>query len=98
MATLILVLDNLRSCHNVGSIIRTAVGFGWTQFIFLGTTPYPQLENDERLPHAQQRQTRQIAKAALGAEKFINGQHFAQTATFLAQVSPTNLICLETTP
>ena len=97
MSELVLVLDNLRSCHNVGSILRTTCGFGWTQVIFVGITPYPQLGSDARLPHAQRRQTAQIAKTALGAEQLINGQHFATAADFLQQVQPTNLICLEQT-
>lgn len=92
-----MVLDNLRSCHNVGSIIRTADGFGWRRFIFLGTTPYPEIENDQRLKHQILRQTKQIAKTSLGAEEKINGQYFKDTATFLKRVEGSNLICLEQT-
>jgi len=64
-----LILDNLRSCHNVGSILRTADGFGVKHVVMVGTTPYPELQDDTRLPHQRRKQTAQIAKTALGAEQ-----------------------------
>ena len=97
LSGLTLVLDNLRSCHNVGSIIRTANGFGCRRFAFIGTTPYPRLAADKRLPHAIDRQTGRIKKTALGAEEEIEGRHFATAADFLATASG-QLICLEQTP
>ncbi|MYB40505.1 RNA methyltransferase [Candidatus Saccharibacteria bacterium] len=96
-AGLTLVLDNLRSCHNVGSIIRTANGFGCRRFAFIGTTPYPRLAADGRLPHQIKRQTDQIAKTALGAEAEIEGRRFDNAEAFLAAGSG-RLICLEQTP
>ena len=98
-AAIIVVLDNLRSCHNVGSILRTANGFGCQSFVFIGTTPYPRTETDERLPHAISRQNKQIAKTALGAEADICGQHYAEVSAFLQNKEPNRpLICLEQTP
>ena len=91
-----LVLDNLRSIYNVGSILRTAEGFGVKQVSFIGCSPYPALKNDQRLPHLQAKQTEQIAKTALGAEKLIEGQYFAQASHFLSQVRQP-IICLEQT-
>lgn len=38
---LILILDNLRSVHNVASIFRTADCFGVSKIILIGTTPQP---------------------------------------------------------
>ena len=96
-AGLTLVLDNLRSCHNVGSIIRTADGFGCRRFAFIGTTPYPRLAADGRLPHLIRRQTARIAKTALGAEKEIDGRYFETAASFLSGGGG-RLICLEQTP
>jgi tRNA G18 (ribose-2'-O)-methylase SpoU len=64
-----LILDNIRSCHNVGSIFRTADGLGIRHIYCVGITPHPQIENDPRLPHVAQRAHRQIAKTALGAEE-----------------------------
>lgn len=91
-----LVLDNLRSCHNVGSILRTANGLGVQDIIYIGTTPYPELDNDTRLPHLVKRQTSQIAKTALGAERMLNGAYFSDASEFLAQKEGL-LVCLEQT-
>lgn len=67
-----LILDNLRSAHNVGSILRTADAFGITNVICVGTTPHPALPNDLRPGHVAVSNTREIAKTALGAEKSIS--------------------------
>lgn len=63
-----LLLHNIRSAHNVGSLIRSADGFGIDEIIFSGYTPYPRINNDKRLPHIIERQTKLIHKTALGAE------------------------------
>ncbi len=62
---LILVLHNIRSTYNVGAILRTAEGFGVGKVIYAGFTPSPL----EKLPHIAEKNARQIAKTALGAEK-----------------------------
>lgn len=64
---LIVIAHNLRSAHNVGSLLRTAEGLGAT-VILSGYTPYPLVEKDDRLPHIAQKINKQIAKTALGAE------------------------------
>jgi 23S rRNA (guanosine2251-2'-O)-methyltransferase len=66
---LILVAHNLRSCHNVGSLLRTAEGLGVELVILSGYTPYPLLSKDSRLPHIALKLDMQISKTALGAEK-----------------------------
>ena len=38
---MILVLDNIRSVHNVGAIFRTAEGAGVEEIILVGITPTP---------------------------------------------------------
>jgi 23S rRNA (guanosine2251-2'-O)-methyltransferase len=68
MRHLIILAHNIRSTHNVGSLLRTAEGLGVEVVILSGYTPYPLLENDERLPHIAQKINRQISKTALGAE------------------------------
>ena len=35
----IVVLDNLRSAHNVGSVYRTAYSYGFTNIVHIGITP-----------------------------------------------------------
>lgn len=72
MKQLILIAHNLRSAHNVGSLLRTADGLGVQKVYFTGYTPYPLLETDPRLPHLAQKQHRQISKTSLGAEDSID--------------------------
>jgi tRNA G18 (ribose-2'-O)-methylase SpoU len=66
---LAVVLNNVRSCENVGSILRTADFFGFKYVFFVGVTPYPTLNTDERLPHIREKLDKQIKKVSLGAEK-----------------------------
>lgn len=71
MPEIILVAHNIRSTHNVGSIFRTAEGFGVSKIIISGYTPYPSLPNDRRLPHIADKLNNQISKTALGAESSV---------------------------
>lgn len=75
MTDIVLIAHNLRSTHNVGSLLRTAEGLSLKKVILSGYTPYPLSENDDRLPHISQKIDRQIAKTALGAETMIDWQH-----------------------
>ena len=68
MRSIILIAHNMRSTHNVGSLLRTAEGLGVSEVILSGYTPYPQMADDDRLPHLAAKIDRQIAKTALGAE------------------------------
>lgn len=75
MRSLVLVAHNLRSAHNVGSLLRTADGLGVGKTYLSGYSPYPLSDRDGRLPHLAQKTDRQIAKTALGAEKSAAWQH-----------------------
>lgn len=68
MPEIIVIAHNIRSTHNIGAIFRTCDGFGIKQLIISGYSPYPQIENDSRLPHIAEKLTTQIHKTALGAE------------------------------
>jgi len=63
-----LIVHNIRSCYNVGSLFRTADGLGVEKLYLTGYTPYPLQPNDYRLPFMAQKTDRQIHKTALGAE------------------------------
>ncbi len=63
----VVILDNIRSSHNVGSIFRTADALGIGQVILTGTTPAP----IDRFG----RQRADIAKVALGGEKSVKWQY-----------------------
>ena len=73
--TIILIAHNLRSCHNVGSLLRTAEGLGVHEVMLSGYTPYPLHMADDRLPHLAQKIDRQIHKTALGAESTQRWRH-----------------------
>ncbi|HSH18153.1 MAG TPA: TrmH family RNA methyltransferase [Candidatus Saccharimonadales bacterium] len=75
--SIVLVAHNLRSCHNVGSLLRTADGLGINQVILSGYTPYPLIDGDTRLPHLAAKINRQIRKTALGAEQTMSWTHTA---------------------
>lgn len=63
-----MILHNIRSTYNVGSIFRTADGFGVQRLLLSGYTPYPAIPEDTRLPHIRNKTSSQIHKTALGAE------------------------------
>lgn len=83
-----LILHNIRSTHNVGSMFRTAEGFGVRRIIITGYTPYPDLslvdQPDPRLPHIREKLTAQIHKTALGAEAMVPFEQFPTLEAWLA--------------
>lgn len=89
-----LVLHNIRSTHNVGSIFRTAEGFGVKKIILSGYTPYPTFTEDGRLPHLAEKITSQIHKTALGAEHMVPFEYYEDITTWLAK-NKLPLIALE---
>lgn len=86
MKDIIVIAHNLRSTHNVGSLLRTAEGLGVTRVILSGYTPYPITSNDSRLPHERDKITKQIAKTSLGAENSIAWEHIEDFAEVLTQL------------
>ena len=75
MKEIVLLIHDIRSCHNVGALLRTADGLGISKVFISGYTPYPSLEDDDRLPHIHQKLTKQIHKTALGAEVSVDWRH-----------------------
>jgi 23S rRNA (guanosine2251-2'-O)-methyltransferase len=69
---IIVVLDNVRSMHNVGSIFRTCDGFAVEQVYLCGITSQP--------PH------REIEKTALGATRSINWTYYPQPVQAVEQL------------
>jgi tRNA G18 (ribose-2'-O)-methylase SpoU len=62
---LVIVIDKVRSMHNVGSVFRTADAFLISGIALCGYTPQP--------PH------RDIQKTALGATETVNWKHYDDT-------------------
>lgn len=69
---LVLVLDNIRSMHNVGSVFRTADAFLLQGIALCGYTPVP--------PH------RDIHKTALGATDTVTWEYFPTTLEAVQQL------------
>ena len=67
---LIVVLHNIRSCYNVGAILRTAEGFGVDKVILSGYTP--RVHDNNLLPHLKEKLDKEIHKTALGAEDLLD--------------------------
>ena len=80
-----LILDNIRSRENVGSIFRTADAAGVSKIYLCGTTPTP--------PHDK------ISKTALGAETYVPWEYYKDTWRILKKLSADNyqLLALEQT-
>jgi len=71
----VIVLDNVRSLYNVGSVFRTADAFRAEAIYLCGITATP--------PH------REIHKTALGAEETVNWKHFKQTEEAVVKLKST---------
>lgn len=69
---LVVVLDNVRSMHNVGSVFRTADSFLIEKLFLCGFTPQP--------PH------RDIHKTALGATETVAWEHHNNTVDVVKQL------------
>src|SRR6476646_8495105 len=80
---IVLIAHNLRSTHNVGSLLRTAEGLGVTKVVLSGYTPYPMHDEDRRLPHEAGKLGKQINKTALGAEDMVKWEHHAEIVPVL---------------
>lgn len=87
MRTVILIAHNLRSCHNVGSLLRTAEGLGVSEVILSGYTPFPKMADDPRLPHLAEKIDKQIHKTALGAEGLQAWRHVENIGEVLAELA-----------
>ncbi|HKU18514.1 MAG TPA: TrmH family RNA methyltransferase [Candidatus Saccharimonadales bacterium] len=86
MREIILIAHNLRSCHNVGSLLRTAEGLGVRKVILSGYTPCPSYTGDHRLPHEVAKIAKQIHKTALGAEDTVPWEYHADILPVLAKL------------
>ncbi len=64
MKTCVLILENLRSVENTGSIFRTAEGFGVSKIYLVNTTPAPV----DRFG----RKRADFAKVSLGSEELVS--------------------------
>lgn len=74
----IVVLDNIRSVYNVGSIFRTANACGIDKVVLCGITPTPL--------DAKGRKRSDFAKVALGAEDRVEWEHKKDTRSVILEL------------
>ena len=78
MKNIYLILQNVRSTHNVGSIFRTADAFGVKKIYLTGFTPEP-LDLFGKL-------RKDFAKTALGAEKYLEWEKAKNINTLIEKM------------
>ncbi len=76
------VLHNIRSIHNVGSIFRTADGAGVEKIYLCGITPSPLDRFGKLRPD--------FAKVALGAEKYVQWESVKSTSSAIRKLRKEN--------
>jgi tRNA G18 (ribose-2'-O)-methylase SpoU len=69
---IIVILDNVRSMHNIGSVFRTSDGFAIEKIYLCGITAQP--------PH------REIEKTALGATQSIEWEYSAGVSELISKL------------
>ncbi|MBI5079460.1 hypothetical protein HZB06_02195 [Candidatus Wolfebacteria bacterium] len=72
---MIVILHNIRSLYNVGSVFRTADAAGVEKIYLCGITPAP--------VDAFGRPRQQLTKVSLGAEKYVEWEHFQSAARLI---------------
>lgn len=97
---IIVIAHNIRSTHNVGSILRTCDGLGVASVWLTGYTPYPALTGDTRLWHLRDKITKQIHKTALGAEQTVPVRQADDAGPVLAGLAHSGhqVVALEQSP
>jgi tRNA G18 (ribose-2'-O)-methylase SpoU len=76
----VIILDNVRSMNNVGSVFRTSDAFLCNKLFLCGITPTP--------PH------RDIQKTALGATETVNWEYCESTEKIIEKLKQKNYIIL----
>ena len=72
MPEIYLIAHNIRSAHNIGSLMRTAEGLGVKKLYITGYSPYPRKIDDQRLPHIALKLDRQIQKTSLDSQQTLD--------------------------
>ena len=103
-----LVLHNIRSAHNVGSIFRTADAAGVSKIYLCGYTPTPARfarfdPGSSKRSNLDLESKDKISKVALGAEKTVPWEQHKQTWRLLKKLStykvrPCIIVALEQSP
>lgn len=85
----IILLENVRSTYNVGSIFRLASATSVQKIILIGYTPQP----IDRMG----RDNEKLSKTALGSEKEIEWEHYENTKEAIQKYTDYTPVCVEQT-
>lgn len=98
--TVVVIAHDLRSTHNIGSLLRTAEGLGIDHVYLSGYTPYPLKSGDTRLPHLAHKIHKAIQKTALGAENSQAWTHTEDINRLIQELKQNDftIVALEQTP
>lgn len=98
--SVVLIAHNLRSAHNVGSLLRSADGLGIEHMYLTGYSPHPAAANDSRLPHIAAKVSKRIAKTSLGAENSVIWSYERDIVSLLSRLKKEGYVvaALEQTP
>lgn len=89
---LTVVLDNVRSAYNVGSVLRTADGFRLEKVCMCGISGRPKETDEHGLPLAGAAPNPEIHKTALGAEDSVLWQYYPDTLDCVCKLREEGLI------
>lgn len=88
------LLHNIRSIENVGSILRTSDGLGINEVFLSGWTALA----DKELPHIEEKLWQKLNKTALGAEKTVKitrlGKNFKYVEKAISEIKNKEFIVL----
>ena len=90
MLEIVLIAHNIRSIHNLGSIFRTAEGFGVGKIYLSGYTPSP----NNGLPHVRAKIAESLHKTALGAEKLVSHEYVDDVKKLINELKNDGFIVL----
>jgi len=81
--SIFLILHNIRSLYNIGSIFRSADAFGVEKIYLAGYSAYP-----------VNRQMEKIAKTALGAEQSVPWEYFQRISSVISQLKKQGVVII----
>jgi tRNA G18 (ribose-2'-O)-methylase SpoU len=79
----VILAHNIRSILNLGSVFRSAEGFGVKRIYLSGYTP----NWHDGLPHVRDKMLRQVHKTALGAEELVPSEYVVKITTLIKRLS-----------
>ncbi len=88
-----ILLPDIRSAYNVGSVFRSADCFGTKKVYLSGTTPTPV----DRFGRSNSGAQKEISKTALGAEKDVVWEYVEDVSKFLKKIRKEKftIVCIE---